>query len=266
MSPDRGDGAPSFVAPRPYGFFSLLRGAARLYAANVLAFALLFVPLYLFATVLVAPLAGPEPEPGAQLLVGAILGVAFPAATSVATALAVAVIFERLGGRPATVRAAARSLRGRWREIVSAAFLAAILIVIVNFVLQLLFSVQVVALLIFFLINSVQPVLSGPPIVVHLIISRGLTLREAVGRARALLRGSLGRTLGNAVMLALLLGFVALVVNALLFGVMRADAAQALANTVMAALFAPYVVAFLTLVFLDLVEQDDEKGGARPPG
>jgi hypothetical protein len=266
LAPDRGDDAPSFVAPRPYGFFALLRGAARIYARNVLAFALLFVPLYLFATLLVAPLAGPDPEPGAQLLTGAILGVAFPAATSAATAVAVAVIFERLAGRPATVPAAARALRGRWKDLLSAAFLAAILIVIVNLFLQILFSVQFVALLVFLLLNSVQPVLSGPPIVVHLIITKGTPMREALGRARELLRGNLGRTLGNAVMLALLLGVLALVVNGLLFGVVRADAARAIANTVMAALFAPYVVSFLTLVFLDLEEQHDDAGRRRQPG
>jgi hypothetical protein len=224
----------------------------------------LFVAAYGVLAIVSVIGAGAAPidaTPGvAAVLVGTILPLAVHAVVgSVATAAAVRVLYDASRDSYTGIAAAFRRLRPRWRDVLAAALIAAVLSLLAVFP---PFSVLATLLgLSFFAI------LHGPPFLVHAIVLEEKTLQQAGPRARGLLSRQWARLSMYLLTLALGIRLLEFVITALALAPVGSvlsgsalDAAQVAINLVALGILVPFLVAVVLVAFCDLRARHDAPG------
>jgi hypothetical protein len=256
MSRNEGAGPPA----APLRLTGLVRQGWPLYRGSFLTLAALFVAAYavfVLLSLVGSPSAGPDAA-AIAVFVGRVLPLSVLAITgSVATAAAIIVMSndERAG-----IGAALRALRPRWREILGAALLAAMLTLVT--------ALPPLSVLPAVLGISFFAVLHGPPMVVHAIVLEGRTLQQAGPRARFLLRQHWARLilylLTLALGIALVEGSLTRVAIVLLSGVMSDEALSPtviIINLLVRGMLVPFLIAVILAAYFDLRALKDSPGG-----
>jgi hypothetical protein len=205
-----------------------------------------------YAVLALLSLGGSGSGDAVAVLLGTVLPLTLHAILgSVATAVAVALMYDAHGGSPTSVREAAAALGALWREIAAAALVAGLV--------SLLFVLPPLSILSAFLGLALFAALHGPPMVVEAVVIERLGLVQAWARARALLRGNWTRLLlyllTAALGVRLLEGIVTSVAVTLVVETLGSAALRATVVTVdllVLALLVPVVIAIVLAVFLDL--------------
>lgn len=187
--PSGGSHLPAVGAP--LSFTRTLKHAVALYSRRPLAHLALFVPLCL-ALVAIQDATLPDTLPSLEeigpgvILLSITVNFTLPAvAGTVVTAIAVAIMRDSLVGQTTSVARGARSVAPLAREVLASALIAAMLALCLR-----LPIIQILARL----IGSVlMAPLFGPPILLHVIVLEGTSLRRAWPRTRSLLKGNWAR-------------------------------------------------------------------------
>jgi hypothetical protein len=246
----------------PLNFSRTAREAWRFYRLRPLPLFCLFAATYLFSAVVGAAISTLGRGDAGQALGGIAVNVMLPIWGSIATAVACIVMHDAWIGQTTGLRSALSSLGGSWKEVLSAALLASVAVVICSTILFVLVQTPL-ALLSLLLIPALPILLFGPPILIHSVTLERLLLVQAWPRARALMSGNWGRLLGHWGLLMLAIGIAVLVSN-LIPRVFGAGGFVLAAVTVLAyGVLIPYVVAFVLVSFLDVRAQHDGKGSAQ---
>ncbi len=173
-------------------------------------------------------------------------------AGSFALHCATVILADGVSGRATSPGAAARSLRGQFRDLVSAGLLVGMLSIAALF-------------LPFGPLGSMVlvPMLLGPPVLAHVLAVEAKSFPEAVARARMLLGGNWGRVLITLLNIAFVLGILQLVL--LSFSVALLAEAGGLAvllltfiQTLIAAIALPYLASAAFVTYLDLRVRNED--------
>lgn len=244
-------------------FAGTAREAWHYYRLRPLHLIALYTVTYLVAALILFTFSRPEAAQLGQVLVGVTLGLVLPIGGSIVTALALVVMHDASVGRSTKLRQAAAHLTGAWKEVIAAALLACVVTLLVTTLLRILL-VTPLAVLSFFLLTSIPPLLFGPPIVVHAVVLERLSLVEAWHRTRALMSGNWRRLVSYWFLLALVVGVLVIFIGSALVAVFRGNnVALAALNALTSGLLIPYVVAFLLVGFLDVRAQQGPSGAAQ---
>jgi hypothetical protein len=261
------------AAPAPAGaplrLTELVRRGWPLYRSRFVALLGLFVAAYAVlavVSILGAGVTGAEAAPDVEaVLVGTILPLALHAVVgSVATAAAIRVLFDASSDEQTGVGTALRGLQPRWKDILAAALLAAVLSLLAVFPPFSAFA-ALLGLALF-------AVLHGPPILQHVIVLEDRTLQQAGPRARAVLSRQWARLIMYLLTLALgarllefLLTAVLLLPFASLVGGVALDAAQVAVNLITLGILVPFIVAVMLVAFLDLRARAEPRSKGTSP-
>lgn len=226
----------------------------RLYRVNLPVNLKLFVPLMTVVFLLpelLEPLDDPDPE--ASILytsVAILLGLVLPTIVgSYLVAASHAVMADRLAGRYSTTAASLRSLRGVTKELLSSAFLATTLVLLVSLLPVLAFA---------------RTVVWGPPILISAVALEHLPVPRAWQVSRGRLSGSWGRVL----LFLLVVGLVTTIVQLLLYTPVvyldieggTAAAVNLVGSVLIASLTLPFVAAAALVAYFDSRARESDFG------
>ena len=226
----------------------------RLYKTNFVDNLKLFVPL-LAVAFLIPELLGlvDDPDPNTSILytsMAILLGLVLPTLIgSYLVAASHVVMADRLAGRYSTPAAALRTLRGVTKELLSAAFLATTLVLLVSLLPVL---------------NFARTVMWGPPILISAVALEHLPVPQAWGVSRGRLGGNWGRVL----LFLLVVGLVTTIIQLLLYTpivYLDIDGAAALAvsslsSVLVASLTLPFVAAATLVAYFDVRARENGFG------
>jgi hypothetical protein len=248
----------------PLTFTRTAREAWRFYRLRFVQTIVLFAAIYLLSIALGATLSTMGRGEVGQAIAGIVVTITLPIFGTVGTAVACILMYDASTGRNTSVGGAFRSIRGSWKEVISAALLTSIVVILGSTFLSLLVRTPLV-LLIAFLIPALPIVMFGPPILIHGIILERLLLVHAWARTRALMAGNWGRMLAYWGLLALATGLVIVLANTIPPALGAPGLVLALLTVLLYGLVIPYVIAFILVGFLDLRAQHDRPAATQAP-
>lgn len=265
-------GTDAFGLPAELRFSGVVTASWRLYrthfGALIRLYLAIFLPLAFLRVGIQVLLRLTTSALAAQVILTLTSIVLVALAGSFALHCATVILADGVSGRAISAGAAAGSLRGRSRDLVSAGLLVGMLSIAALF-------------LPFGPLGSmvIVPMLLGPPVLAHVIAGEGKSFPEAVARARMLLKGNWGRVLVTLLNVAFVLGILQLVLLSLSVALLAGAGGLALLlltliQTLIAAIALPYLAATAFVAYLDLrVRNEDldwaglaaERAGAPSP-
>ncbi len=246
----------SFGLPAELRFSGVVAASWRLYRAHFRALISLYVAIFLplaFLRVGIQMLLRLTASAMAAQVILTLTSIVLVAlAGSFALHCATVILADGISGRVTSSGASAGSLRGQFRDLVSAGLLVGML--------------SIAALLLpFGPLGSmvVVPMLLGPPVLAHILAVEGKSFPEAVVRARMLLGGNWGRTLITLLNIAFVLGILQLVLLSFSVALLAGVGGLALVlltflQTLIAAIALPYLAAAALVSYLDLRVRNED--------
>ncbi|MDQ3751826.1 MAG: hypothetical protein M3333_02910 [Actinomycetota bacterium] len=253
-------GTDAFGLPAELRFSGVVAVSWRLYRSHGPAlfrlYVAIFLPLAIVRVGIQVLLSATTSAVAAQVILTLTSVVLVALAGSFALHCATVILADGVSGRGTSPRAAARSLRGRLKDLMSAGLLVGMLSIVALFLpFGPLGSVVIV------------PMLLGPPILAHVIAVEARSFPEAFARARMLLGGNWGRVLVTLLNIAFVLGILQLVLLSSAVALLAGAGGLALLlltlfQTLIAALALPYLAAAAFVTYLDLRVRNEDLGWA----